>query len=435
MSEHISSDSASGRPTRVAVIGAGPAGATTAALLARKGASVVLLDDGKRPEMVVGESLIPMLTALFQRLGLEEAVAAISVRKPGVNFAISPETVLHLSFEAVRGVLPTYAYNVPRREFDQLILQSALDAGTRYVSTQARLTEGPGQNEVRLAPETLALIPEWAGAPPDILIDASGRRRMFARLLKLPAAIGPRQDVAHFAHYQDCPMPQPPGQVEIGRLEQGWSWQIPLPGNRLSIGVVVNRDYAPRFGQTPEEQLEAIIERNPRLAAGGAGRRRVSPVASYGNYQLISEVGHGPGWAMVGDAFGFVDPMLSPGLCMAMLSAERLAGLIPARGGWNGGLAGALPGYEAWFRAQLEAWQSLVDHFYDGRIFAIHRSGADFCQRLPKAVSRLLDRHIAKHLAGMAAGALTTNPYSRGLLGFLGKHAIRGHDPKDFAIA
>ena len=141
----------------------------------------------------------------------------------------------------------------------------------------------------------------------------------------------------------------------IGRLEHGWSWQIPLPGPRLSVGVVMNKDRARRFGATPEEQLEGAIENDARLAAAAAQRRRVTPVATYANYQLISERGAGPGWAMVGDAFGFVDPMLSPGLCMAMASAERLADAIPrTRRSASARSIAHLARYDRWFRETLE---------------------------------------------------------------------------------
>lgn len=421
------------RPTRVAVIGAGPSGATTAGLLAKKGASVVLLDDGKRPALVVGESLVPLLTVVFQRLGIEDAVCALGVRKPGVTFSISEDTVFPLTFDAVRGVLPTYAYNVPRKEFDQLVLDTALKAGVRYISTVAKLVADRDLDTVQLAPETLELIPEWNGQQPDVVIDASGRRRLLARLLDIPASVGPRQDVAHFAHYENCPWPEPAGQVEIGRLEKGWSWQIPLPG-RLSVGVVVNRDHAKKFGPTGEEQLEGLIENDRRLATATHGRRRVSPVATYANYQLISHRGSGRGWAMVGDAFGFVDPMLSPGLCMAMVSAEKLADTIPAEGGWKPALHEDLTTYWQWFRDQLAAWQNLVNYFYDGRIFAMHRTGTDFSKMLPAPVGNAIQRHIGKNFAGMASGALTSHPYSRGLLAFLGKYGIRGYEPADFAI-
>ena len=424
--------SARSRPTRVAIIGAGPAGATTALLLARRGASVVLLDDGRRPELVVGESLVPLLTAIFQRLGIEEQVRALGVRKPGVTFAFGEGGDFELSFSALRGVLPNYAYNVPRKEFDRLLLDTARAAGAGYVETVAKLEAGG--DTLRLAPETLALIPAWAGAQPDVLIDASGRRRLFAKLLGIAAETGPRRDVAHFAHYENAPWPEPRGQVVIGRLEHGWSWRIPLPGPRLSIGVVLSKERAPRFGATPEEQLENAIAHDPRLAAATGGRRRVTPVATYANYQLIAARGAGAGWALVGDAFGFVDPMLSPGLCMAMSSAERLAAAIPSHGGRTAQTDRALEHYWRWFRDMLGAWQNLVEYFYDGRIFAIHRAGTAFSKEHPGLVSRLLERHTARHFSGMASGALTAHPYSRGLLRFLGKNFARPAEAEAFAI-
>ena len=210
------------RPTRVAIIGAGPAGATTAILLARKGASVVILDAGRRPELVVGESLVPLLTQIFQRLGIEEKVRALGVRKPGVTFAFDDGDDFELSFSALRGLLPNYAYNVPRKEFDALILETALAAGARYIETLAKLDADAVGDTVRLAPETLALIPAWEGAQPDVIIDASGRRRLFAKLLGIPADAGPRRDVSHFAHYENAPWPEPPGQVVIGWNARGY---------------------------------------------------------------------------------------------------------------------------------------------------------------------------------------------------------------------
>ena len=89
-------------------------GTALAAFLARKGASVVIFDDGARPPLIVGESLVPQLIPIFRKLGIEEEVAKIGVYKPGVTVTFTPEEELKLSFTAARGVLPTYAYNVRR---------------------------------------------------------------------------------------------------------------------------------------------------------------------------------------------------------------------------------------------------------------------------------------------------------------------------------
>lgn len=424
--------------TKVAIIGAGPAGTTLAAFLARKGISVTIFDDGARPPLIVGESLVPQLVPVFRRLGIEEEVAKLGVYKPGVTVTFTPEDELKLSFTAARGVLPTYAYNVPRKEFDDLLLRTAIADGARYVEKPAKCeavkAESPAKSQMFLSEETLALVPEWEGNQPDLLIDASGRRRIFSKLLGIGTKEGKRKDVSHFAHYENCPWPEPQGTVMTIRMQHGWAWRIPLPGPTVSIGVVLNKEDAMRFGSTPEEQLERIIDNEPRIAMDCAARRRVSKVATFANYQLISKCGSGKNWTMVGDAFGFVDPMLSPGLCMAMVSAEKLSDIIPAEAKRCRRLGGRLTAYWHWYRETLSAWQNLVDYFYDGRIFAIQRTGTDMSKRYPGRFSDFMERHISKQFSGMATGAFVNRPYSRWLLAMLGKHGIRGHDPADFAV-
>ena len=118
---------------------------------------------------------------------------------------------------------------------------------------------------------------------------------------------------------------------------------------------------------------------------------------------------------------------------MAMLSAEKLAEVIPAHGGLNN-CAPKLENYIGWFRENLTAWQELVDYFYDGRLFALHSTGMSFMKRYPFKICNVMQRHIEKNLSGMATGAYINRPYSKGLLRFLLRRGIRGYKPCDFAI-
>ena len=113
------------------------------------------------PDLVVGESLVPLLTTIFQRIGIEEQVRALGVRKPGVTFAFDEGNDFQLSFDALRDVAPNYAYNVPRKEFDQLLLDTrARLPARRDVETRREARGRPrARTSVRLAPETLALDP------------------------------------------------------------------------------------------------------------------------------------------------------------------------------------------------------------------------------------------------------------------------------------
>ncbi len=419
---------------RVGIVGAGPAGATLACLLAREGVDAVFFDDGRRPEMVVGESLVPRLVTVFRRLGIEDEVAKVGTWKPGVTWIFDENDKLELSFMAMRGVLPTYAYNVHRRPFDDIVHKTAVDAGARFIPCSVKLEVGKtesGERVPRLAAETLALVPDWKGRQPDLLVDASGRRRLFAKLLGISAKLGDRKDISHFAHYENCTMPVPAGQTVITRLKHGWSWRIPLL-HALSIGVVFDKEHAKQYGSNAEEQLEAVIDQNKPLAEACPDRRRITPVTTYANYQLISDKGHGEGWVSVGDSFGFVDPMLSPGLCMAMVSAEKLADAILQNRptAWNN----AFQEYLDWFREMLGAWQELVDMFYGGQIFALQRTGTDISKRFPGKIAKIMQRHFEKNISGMAGGGLTNHPYSRNLLRFMTRFGIVGHKPEDYRV-
>jgi flavin-dependent dehydrogenase len=428
-------------PLSIAIVGAGPAGCALGILLARQGAEVTLFDDGRRPELLVGESMVPAVVPILRRLGMEEETAAFSCVKPGVSFIWSPDIRFHVTFKRFAPAVFPYAYNIPRPRFDEAMLAKAVASGVRHVTVRARVqpldAHSPGA-ELALAPETLAAASALGGRPPHLIVDATGRARQVARALAIPAQLGPRKDVAHFAHFEGFRWDDAPGQVLIARAEAGWSWCIPLQ-ERLSIGIVLGQDDAARLGRAPDERLERAIVTDPWLSFIAGDARRVTGVATYSNYQLISERGHGRGWVMVGDAFGFIDPMLSPGVFLALRSAELLADRLapwlrrrtvpsPAE------VDGALGSYSNRQREMLTAWFELVAYLYDGRLGALMRAGQLWQQSGPRFLSDAAEGYIGRRVGLLASGAATTSRYNRSFLRFMSRHALHGVDPKDFVI-
>lgn len=409
---------------KIAIIGGGPSASALATFLTWRGVEATIFDDGKRPGVIVGESLIPALVPLLRKLGVEERVAAVSVYKPGVTFVMNPDTPIQFNFKAVtRCGLPTYAYNVPRLEFDRILADRAVEVGARKVIFRAKLQSPQnGSDELLLSEETLAAAPWLEGKQPDMIIDATGRARLFAKTLDIRAYEGPRKDVAHFAHFEGCDLEGPAGQVFIGRMAAGWSWRIPLRG-RLSIGIVVNREDAARLGDTPEGRLLTAMRTDPALSRVTRNARRVTDVATYTNYQLVSERGHGANWAMVGDAFGFVDPMLSPGTYLALHSAEYLSEHLDD-----------LEAYSTHIRLLLESWMELIAYYYDGRMFAAYHTGYDLIKKYNWAPVRWLNRWIEAHIACMASGGTTWSRYAREVVKSLTTHGIWKIDPATLAI-
>jgi len=427
-------------PIRVAIVGAGPAGSALAILLARQQAEVTLFDDGRRPELLVGESLVPAVVPILRRLGIEEETADFSRLKPGVSFIWSPTDRMSVTFKRFAPAVFPYAYNIPRPRFDDALLARAIASGVRHVPVRAKLepASSPSPVDLRLTGETLSAAPHLASRPPDLIVDATGRARQAARVLGIPARLGPRRDVAHFAHFEGFHWDDEPGQVLVGRGAAGWSWCIPLQ-ERLSIGIVLGQDDAATLGRTPRERLERAIAGDAWLTSVAGNAKRVTEVATYSNYQLISERGHGRGWVMVGDAFGFIDPMLSPGVFLALRSAELLAESLATNRRRGAVLSpselnAALTAYAARQQALLAAWFELVAYLYDGRLVALMRAGRDWMKSGSGFFNAMVENYIARHVGLLASGAGTTSRYSRGLLRFLSRHALRGLDPKDFAI-
>ncbi|HEY3067863.1 MAG TPA: NAD(P)/FAD-dependent oxidoreductase [Methylomirabilota bacterium] len=429
-------------PFRVAVIGAGPAGAVTAMLLAARGASVTLFDDGRRPELLVGESLVPALVPMLKRLGVEEEIASFSRLKPGVSFIWSPTDRFSFTFSRFApGVYP-YTYNTPRPRFDEALLARAVACGAHRVDFKARVEPARGTGtdaEIALTRETLDAAPALGGRQPHLIVDASGRARHVARVLGIRAHVGPRSDVAYFAHYEGFVWDEPPGQLLLSRAEAGWSWCIPLR-ERLSVGIVLGHADAARLGASPEERIARAIGINPWLSKILPDGKRVTGVATYSNYQLISERGLGPGWVMVGDTFGHVDPMLSPGVFLAMKSAEMVADLLAPvvegrRAPTPAALAAVLAPYPPAQTAALAAWRELIEYFYDGRVVAAIRAGREWQEQKGESwLKTAMQKHISRHIALQASGARTGARYSRGLLKFLCTHGLRGVDPAELAI-
>jgi flavin-dependent dehydrogenase len=408
-------------PRSVAILGAGPSGASLATWLARDGVQVTLFDGGRRPPLVVGESLVPAVIPILRRLGIEEEVASWSVVKPGATFVFDADDELSFRFDEVRGARTTYSYNVPRDRLDACIRDAALRAGARRVPVHARLVRDVDGARVLLADESL----EAAGlaVQPDFVVDAAGRTGCIARLLDLPAVRGERRDTALHAHMEGVPL-RMPGNVHTDRLRHGWAWRIPLPG-RVSVGLVMDGRAIREFGAGAEEQFDACLRHDPALRDWGVTAKRISPVVKYTNYQLRHTRGVGPNWALLGDAFGFVDPVFSSGLLVALDGACVLAAAL-RKGG-----AEALERYEAHVLRHLANWHRVVGYFYDGRLFTLIKVG-ELMRTRP--VWRMLDFHFRKHMPRIFTGEGTSRRYSVGLLDFMIRYGLAGSDPQQLAV-
>ena len=324
----------------ILIIGGGPAGATAAALLAQRGRQVVLLEKEEHPRFHIGESLLPRNTAILDRLGLRDQVAAMGVHKPGAEF-VSDSTGKAVQFSFALGLDKqyTYSWQVRRAEFDDLLFQTAAASGartqqrTRVTSMEfappggrAAVTATGPEGEMRFAPR--------------FVLDASGRDTFLAGKLGTKQSNKRTNTAALFGHFRGAERRSGAleGYISVHLAEDGWFWLIPLPDDVMSVGFVGNPSAFKNRRGSPRDHFLDRIASSPTVAPRLQGATLVSEVGSTGNYSYSSTASFGEGYLMIGDAFAFLDPVFSSGVLLAMTGGERGAEVAdawlddPARG-------------------------------------------------------------------------------------------------------
>lgn len=335
-----SSGSDSSRPD-VLIIGGGPAGATAAAFLSMKGRDVVLVEKEAHPRFHIGESLLPRNLDVFERLGVLDQVREIGVHKPGAEF-VSDRTGRSCAFAFGNALNRdrTHAWQVRRADLDALLFRHAVARGAecfeRTRVTEVRLDDAGGRHIVSAQDESGGTR-EWR---PRYVLDASGRDTFLASRMKVKTSNKYNNTAAVYAHFTGVARREGElaGYISIHLAEDGWFWLIPLPDDTMSIGFVGNQSAWQGRKGTPADLLTARIASSPTVAARTHGAQRISDVYSTANYSYRAREGNGNGFLMIGDAYGFVDPMFSTGVLMAMTGGELGAEVAhvwlddPARG-------------------------------------------------------------------------------------------------------
>jgi flavin-dependent dehydrogenase len=406
----------------IAILGGGPASSTLAILLCRQGCKVVIFARPERLPILVGESLVPMIVPMLQDLGVEAEVATYSTYKPGACFTYNADEAFEFLFADTPSDLPSYSYNVPRVQFNATLLVAAQQLGTHLIARKVQLQKTDDMGRISLDAESIqAAAGCWDGDEPDLIVDAAGRANLIGKLLNIPMQKGPRQDVALFAHVDQTKLVNP-GYVHNDRMDQGWCWRIPLPG-RVSFGFVVPEAYALQHGETPEQQYDQLLKTDSVLKRLAPDAQRVTPVFRFNNYQSISDKLCGENWAMLGDAGGFVDPVFSSGLLIAMDSAYKLADTVLQNK--------PLAVYEEIAKRHLNAWFEIVGFYYNGRLMGSIKAG----RTMPDNIfTRCLLAWVSAHVSRVFSGAAASYPFSLKLLRYLVRYSLIGRDPDIYKI-
>ena len=359
----------------VIVIGGGPAGSTTSTLIAQRGYSVGLFERERFPRFHIGESLIPETYWVLKRLNmLPKMQRSHFVKKHSVQFVnASGKLSAPFYFWDNKPHECSQTWQVVRSEFDQMMLDNAREHGVdahEGVHVLEVLFDGERATGVR--------IKEADGTRRDVharvVVDASGQAALLQNRFKLRLWDPVLNKGAIWTYwegaYRDTGRDEGATMVLQTADKHGWFWYIPLHDNIVSVGVVAPFDYLFKnrpgtHEQTYQQEVEACAAVKDRVA----GAKRVTGYFVTRDYSYRSKQVAGDGWVLVGDAFGFLDPLYSSGVLLALKSGELAADAI-CDGLETGDTSAAQLGQ--WgdaFNLGVDRMRRLVCEYYDGFSF------------------------------------------------------------------
>ena len=362
------------RSADVVVIGGGPAGSTVSTLVAQQGRRVQLFERERFPRFHIGESLIPETYWVLKRLNMLPAMRQSPfVQKHSVQFVNSAgRESAPFYFRDNKPHECSQTWQVVRSQFDRMMLENARQHGVdarERVRVHEVLFDGGRAVGVRIRDEGGSFREVRA----KVVVDASGQNGLLMNKLGLRVWDPTLNKGAIWTYwegaYRDTGRDEGATLVIQNGNRKGWFWYIPLHDNIVSVGVVAPFDYLFKrrtdYAQTYEEEVEMC----PGVKDRVAGAKRVTGHFATKDYSYRSKQVSGDGWVLVGDAFGFLDPLYSSGVLLALKSGELAADAIVEGLAADDTSAAQLGKWGPQFNQGVDRMRRLVCEYYDGFSF------------------------------------------------------------------
>jgi len=358
----------------VVVIGGGPAGSTCSTLLAQHGCRVELFERERFPRFHIGESLIPETYWVLKRLNmLPKMQASHFVKKYSVQFVnASGKLSAPFYFWDNKPHECSQTWQVARSEFDQMMLDNAREHGVT-VHEGVRVLDVVFENQRAVGVTVRDEDGTRREVRAKVVVDASGQAGLIQNRLRLRVWDPVLNKGAIWTYwegaYRDTGRDEGATMVLQTANRKGWFWYIPQHDNIVSVGVVAPFDYLFKnrgpYEQTYEEEVERCAAVKQRVSSG----RRVTGYFATKDYSYRATRVAGDGWVMIGDAWGFLDPLYSSGVLLALKSGEFAADAV-VEGLKSGDTSGQQLGkWGPVFNEGVDRMRRLVCEYYDGFSF------------------------------------------------------------------
>jgi len=348
------------------IIGGGPGGSCAATCLARAGKRVLLLEKEHFPRFHIGESLLPYNLKLFRELGLMPALKAAGfMPKYGAQFHLGNATKgTKFVFRKGKYTREPEAFQVERATFDHILLKHARDSGAevREGWTVGKFANEPGGVAIQARGDSGESESFRAG----FLIDASGRGNLTGNQEGL-RVIHPRlKKLAFFGHFAGVRTDdgESGGDIVIVRLENKWFWLIPLSREKVSVGCVMDQAEFARLKQTPAEIFEQVWRSSDTMRERMGNSRLLGTIHTTSDFSYHNRRFIGPRLVRVGDAAGFMDPIFSAGVFLAMFSGKLAAEAVAQSVDADDDGRHRLRAYEKRVRSAMQFYWEMVENFY-----------------------------------------------------------------------
>jgi flavin-dependent dehydrogenase len=356
----------------VIVMGGGPAGSSVASMLAREGRQVILFEKEVFPRHHIGESLMTDTYWTFRRMGLlEKLKASPFVRKYSVQFAnaAGKESRPFYFFEAVHHE-SAITWQVTRAKFDEMLINHAADCGAvvhQGVLVKQVLFEGEQAVGVEVQMQDGSRQQFFA----KVVVDATGQSAMLSNKFRWRVRDPKLKKAVLYSYFKGAHR-EPDlngGATLVLRTEKGsngWFWYIPLEDDITSVGIVADPEYLVQGrGQDLAKIFQEEIEKcEPCRKRVGEGER-VDKIYSILDYSYRSKQNAGNGFIIIGDAYGFLDPIYSSGVLLALKMAELAADAIHDAFNHDDFSAQRLGQYQEKLDRGIESMRKLVYAFYN----------------------------------------------------------------------